>query len=265
MADWLFGATYPTEKLTEAWTRFLWHQFHDDLTGTSIPEAYTFSWNDEIVAQNLFAAVLADSARAVAGALDTRAEGLPLVVWNPNAGGRAQADGVVELAVDEQSGPLALHARDVGGRARPVHAEIAVPGHVYACYALPASAVAAMLRGFPQEFFGDPVCAAQRRREAGREALDVWLGDAPAAGFDWLAEREALARELEAEGELPLLFRPRRRPAVRVRFVDDFPGAGVRRYTLREGRVDSEHAPLRAEREGAGGARVNPTVATLWS
>ncbi len=39
-ADGLGGAAYPRETLREAWTRFLWHQFHDDLTGTSIPEAY---------------------------------------------------------------------------------------------------------------------------------------------------------------------------------------------------------------------------------
>ena len=44
VADWLGAAPYPAAKLEEAWIRFLWHQFHDDLTGTSIPEAYTFSW-----------------------------------------------------------------------------------------------------------------------------------------------------------------------------------------------------------------------------
>ena len=38
--------------------RFLWHQFHDDLTGTTIPEAYGFSWNDEPASANQFAAVL---------------------------------------------------------------------------------------------------------------------------------------------------------------------------------------------------------------
>ena len=50
-ADWL-GAPCLTDqrKLTETWKRFIWHQFHDDLTGTSIPEAYTWSWNDELIA-----------------------------------------------------------------------------------------------------------------------------------------------------------------------------------------------------------------------
>jgi len=82
-ADGLGGATYPREALREAWTRFLWHQFHDDLTGTSIPEAYAFSWNDETIAAGAFADVLTSSVGAVSRTLDTRGDGVPLVVLNP--------------------------------------------------------------------------------------------------------------------------------------------------------------------------------------
>jgi len=82
-ADWLGGARYPKEKLTEAWVRFLWHQFHDDLTGTSIPEAYEFSWNDEIISLNQFSEVLTNAVGATARALDTRARGIPVVAFNP--------------------------------------------------------------------------------------------------------------------------------------------------------------------------------------
>ena len=60
-AEWLAGLPYPGERLRNAWLRVLWHQFHDDLTGTSIPQAYGFSWNDELVSANQFAAVLQDS------------------------------------------------------------------------------------------------------------------------------------------------------------------------------------------------------------
>src|SRR5215471_1288995 len=45
-AELFAGLAYPGERLRSAWTRFLWHQFHDDLTGTSIPQAYELSWND---------------------------------------------------------------------------------------------------------------------------------------------------------------------------------------------------------------------------
>lgn len=83
VADWLGALPYPREKLTSAWIRFLWHQFHDDLTGTGIPEIYTFSWNDELIAHNELESVLTASVGAVARALDTEVEGVPLVVYNP--------------------------------------------------------------------------------------------------------------------------------------------------------------------------------------
>jgi alpha-mannosidase len=81
-AELLTGLPYPRERLREAWIRMLWHQFHDDLTGTSIPQAYQFSWNDELVSANQFAAVLTSSVAAVASKMDTRGEGIPLVVYN---------------------------------------------------------------------------------------------------------------------------------------------------------------------------------------
>jgi alpha-mannosidase len=83
MAHWLGGAVYPRETLRQAWIRFLWHQFHDDLTGTSVPEAYAFSWNDEAIAQNQFAAVLTDAIGAVSRGLNTRSRGTAVVVYNP--------------------------------------------------------------------------------------------------------------------------------------------------------------------------------------
>jgi alpha-mannosidase len=84
-AELLTGLPYPRERLREAWIRTLWHQFHDDLTGTSIPQAYQFSWNDELVSANQFAGVLTSSVAAVAGRMDTRGEGIPLIVYNPLA------------------------------------------------------------------------------------------------------------------------------------------------------------------------------------
>ena len=82
-AQWAAGQSYPTERLRAAWVRMLWHQFHDDLTGTCIPQAYQFSWNDELSSLNQFAGVLTSSAAAVAGLLNTEGGGIPLVVYNP--------------------------------------------------------------------------------------------------------------------------------------------------------------------------------------
>ena len=90
-AEWLAGLPYPGERLRSAWTRFLWHQFHDDLTGTSIPQAYEFSWNDELASANQFAGVLTSSISAIANLLDTRSSGIPLVVYNPLSAARRDA------------------------------------------------------------------------------------------------------------------------------------------------------------------------------
>lgn len=84
-AEWLGTATYPQSTLTEAWRRFIFHQFHDDLTGTSIPRAYEFSWNDELISLKQFAGVLTSSVNAIAGQMDTRVKGTPVVLYNANA------------------------------------------------------------------------------------------------------------------------------------------------------------------------------------
>jgi len=82
MANWLGVARYPSATMTETWQRFIWHQFHDDLTGTSIPRAYEFSWNDELLALKKFSDVLTHSVSGVAGKMDTRVAGQPVVVYN---------------------------------------------------------------------------------------------------------------------------------------------------------------------------------------
>ena len=83
MADWLGAVPYPYYFLNDAYKRFIWHQFHDDLTGTSIKEVYQFSWNDLMLAQNQFAATVESSAEGVGNALDTRTKGTPVLVFNP--------------------------------------------------------------------------------------------------------------------------------------------------------------------------------------
>jgi alpha-mannosidase len=119
-AAWLGGASYPRERLRDAWVRVLWHQFHDDITGTSIPEAYVFSWNDEAIATSTFADVLAEGVGAVTRALDTHGDGVPLVVFNPLSWEREEP---VEAAVRFPSGaPRAV--RVVGPDGREVPAQV---------------------------------------------------------------------------------------------------------------------------------------------
>lgn len=82
-AAWLGGPAYPQEALTAAWIRVLWHQFHDDLPGTCIPQAYTFSWNDDLLSLNQFSQIVTTGVGAIAQLLDTRTQGVPLIVYNP--------------------------------------------------------------------------------------------------------------------------------------------------------------------------------------
>jgi alpha-mannosidase len=100
-AAWLGGATYPQQKINMAWNRVLGSQMHDMLAGTSVPKAYEYCWNDEVIAMNLFAAVLRDSAGTVSRALDTNVEGKAIVVYNPLAIARRD---VVEAYMDYPQG-----------------------------------------------------------------------------------------------------------------------------------------------------------------
>jgi alpha-mannosidase len=119
-AAWLGGATYPREKLNRSWVRLLANQMHDILPGTSIPRAYTFSWNDEVVAMNGFAAVLTDSVGAITRALDTRTEGIPLIVYNPLS--IARKDAVEATVRFPQTAPARVAVFDSDGK--PVPAQV---------------------------------------------------------------------------------------------------------------------------------------------
>lgn len=82
-ATWLGGTPYPTKRLWDAWMLLLGSQMHDMLPGTSLPKAYEYCWNDYVLAGNQFAAMTQDAVGVVTGAMDTRATGVPLVVYNP--------------------------------------------------------------------------------------------------------------------------------------------------------------------------------------
>jgi len=84
-ADWLGTVAYPTKTMTEAWQRFIWNQFHDDLPGTSIPRAYEFAWNDEILSLKQFSQVLTSSVNGIASRLNTQVIGIPVILYNTEA------------------------------------------------------------------------------------------------------------------------------------------------------------------------------------
>lgn len=112
-AELIGGAQYPSDALTESWRRFIYHQFHDDLTGTSIPRAYEFSWNDELLSLKQFANVLENSVAAVASRMDTRVKGIPVVLYNSL--GHDVTD-VVEFELPAAKCPAKVKVTDAEGK-----------------------------------------------------------------------------------------------------------------------------------------------------
>lgn len=82
-AHWMGGLNYQSDLIRDSWIRILWHQFHDDLTGTSTPKAYSFTQNDHVIAQLNLSQTFTQAIGAISRNLDTRVEGIPLVVFNP--------------------------------------------------------------------------------------------------------------------------------------------------------------------------------------
>ena len=84
-AKYLAGEPYPKDRINEAYKTYLWHQFHDDLTGTSIAPAYEYSHSDELLALNVLSGEYANALSAVAARMNTKGTGKPYIVFNPSA------------------------------------------------------------------------------------------------------------------------------------------------------------------------------------
>ncbi len=144
---WQLGAKeYPHAELQRAWTRFLWHGFHDDLTGTSIPEAYTFSWNDELLSQQEFTQVLTDAVGAIARGMDTDVEGEPVVVFNPLGFARTDLVTVPGAGTVFDGAGRPVRARAAGGS---VTFAATVPADGCAVYELRRAAVPGQIADSP--------------------------------------------------------------------------------------------------------------------
>jgi len=76
------GMDYPTYTIDEGWKRVLWHQFHDDLTGTSLAECYQFSYNDEFINLRQMNSLVETGVNNMSKVLSTDVKGTPVVVYN---------------------------------------------------------------------------------------------------------------------------------------------------------------------------------------
>ncbi len=264
LAAWwaLLGGDPDVGSIEAAWRTALENHPHDSICGCSIDAVHDEMETRFRRVADFAGAHLTHVCAGLAGEIEAApGPGHAIVVWSPHADGASVAEGALELplVVGEPGTALALSAWDAGGRVLPVHAEVEAPSALYARYDLPAQVVARLLQGFPREFFGEPVCALTRSHEAGRECVDVWLGSAVPPGFDWERERGAAVAALDALGDAPASFRPRRASRLRVQIPGVFPGAGLRALRLRPERLPSAtpRQRLRAEQDGTGGHLEN--------
>ena len=119
-AAWMGGRPYPQKRLNDAWMLVMAGQFHDTGAGTATPRSYEFAQNDDVIALNQFADVLTSATQAVSSTLDTHAEGVPIVVYNPLNIARQD---VVEAAVN-LPGAMPKAVRVVGPDGHEVPSQI---------------------------------------------------------------------------------------------------------------------------------------------
>lgn len=116
VADWLNQACYPGKAFTEIWRRFILHQFHDDLTGTSIPRAYEFSWNDELISLQQLSGILTSSVDAVVRQMDTKTKGVPVVIYNSLG---YNVTDLAEVEIEMSKAPKGVSVYDANGKKVP--------------------------------------------------------------------------------------------------------------------------------------------------
>lgn len=84
VADYLGTNDYNHEVINRSWKRFIAHQFHDDMPGTSVQRAYRRSWNDYAMSANQFTGELEAAALSVSSLMKTDfCSGVPVMVSNP--------------------------------------------------------------------------------------------------------------------------------------------------------------------------------------
>lgn len=112
-----FGAfDYNREVITRSWKRFIAHQFHDDMPGTSVQRAYRRSWNDYAMSANQFKGELEASAVAVSSIMKTDfCEGKPVVVSNPIEN---DVCGAVTIRIENKKQPYVRVFDDKGKEVR---------------------------------------------------------------------------------------------------------------------------------------------------
>ncbi len=193
LAAWWTGARpYPAQKLEDAWYLILGSQMHDILPGTSLPKAYEYSWNDEVLAGNMLSAVLRDAAGGVIAGMDTTAKGQAVVVYNPLAVAR---EDVVEAEIPGDAAAKGVTVTGPDGKAVPAQIISAGPAGVKVAFVAKVGSVS--FTAYDITLSGEPAKSTLRvtDKELENDALLVKIdanGDV-ASVYDKKAKRETLS------------------------------------------------------------------------
>lgn len=197
-AAWLGGRPYPIARLNDAWTLVAGAQFHDIIPGTSIPKAYEYAWNDQILAMNQFAGVLSSATEAVASSLNTQSAGTPIVVFNPLNIAR---EDVVEASVAFAGGvPKGVRVTDPDGKDVP--AQLTASGKVLFLAKVPSVGYAV----FDMQPF-ETVAAAPAKATAPTRATTTKKGVSPSLSVSETALENGRYRvTVDQNGDIASLF-----------------------------------------------------------
>lgn len=117
IADWLGGLTYPLETIKNSWIKILWHHFHDDITGTSVPAAYGFTNNDQVLVQLNLSSTMNNAVGAVSSQMNTQVNGIPILVSNPLS---IERNEIAEAKINLSTKPAAISVYDSNQNPLPV-------------------------------------------------------------------------------------------------------------------------------------------------
>ncbi|MBX3389254.1 MAG: chitobiase/beta-hexosaminidase C-terminal domain-containing protein [Phycisphaeraceae bacterium] len=230
-AWWLTGEKYPAQRLEDAWTLVLGSQMHDILPGTSLPKAYEYAWNDEVIAGNLFSQVLTHAVDTLSAQMNTHTQGTSVLVYNPLGFARADA---VDAEISWKSEWRAV--RVIGPDEKDVPAQVAsvengVAHIVFAPNVQPMSLSVFDVRPIAREPGGQSgLRVSGRVLESGSLKVTIGENGDVVSVFDKAGNREVLAEPIR----LALLYeKPRDWPAWNMDWADrqqpprSFVGDGV--------------------------------------
>ena len=80
---WLDGRNYPGAEITEDWKKVLFNQFHDLAAGSGIGVIYKDAQRDYDVVRWSTDKISAGALDTIGERVDTRGEGIPVIVYNP--------------------------------------------------------------------------------------------------------------------------------------------------------------------------------------